>query len=205
MKNYESLHDRELYRLTGEGDEAAFSELVRRYETFVFRIAFDVLRAEDDAADAAQDAFLKLWRGASGWRGECEVKTWIYRIAKTSALDRARSRASRTTVPLEDVTDTADASPTPDEELERRERVRAVREAIAELPEAYREVIVMRELHGMSYREIAEAAGIDMGTVKSRISRARAELGEILKEKLGMTEQNRQRRRLKDGWARGKE
>lgn len=205
MKNYDSLSDRELYRLTGAEDETAFSLLLRRYETFVFRIAYDVLRTEDDAADAAQDAFLKLWRGAAGWRGDCEVKTWIYRVAKTAALDRARSRTLRVTVPLEDAAETADISPTPEEEFERRERIITVRKAIEELPDAHREVIVMRELCDMSYREISEAAGIDMGTVKSRISRARAELYEILKEKLEITEQKRQHRRLKDGTAAGKE
>ncbi len=184
MRRYRELEDRELYVLAGKLDEAAFEELVTRYESFVYNIAFGVLKNADDAADAAQNAFLKLWRSASGWRGECEVKTWIYRIAKTSSLDAARLRASSASVPLDETIEVEDTSLTPEENVERAETARIVREAIAELPEAYREVIELRELGEMSYREIAEATGADIGTVKSRLSRARAELCAILKKKL---------------------
>ena len=179
-----ALPDRELYRLTGHGDEPAFSELVTRYESFVFGITFDVLRNRDDAADAAQDAFLKVWRTAKDWRGDCEVKSWIYRIAKTTAIDCARARSARVTSPIDESFDTADTSPTPEEEIEARERDRIVRDAVASLPDAHREVIMLREFGSMSYREIAETTGVDIGTVKSRLSRARAELYDILKEKL---------------------
>lgn len=186
MKKYAVNTDRELYRLTARGDEAAFSELVKRYESLVFTVAYGVLHDRDDAADAAQEAFLKLWRGAAGWRGECEVKSWIYRIAKTSALDAARSRSARFSVSFEDTfSEAEDTAPTPEEETERRDTAEIVRRAVASLPETHREVIELREFAGLSYREIAETAGVDIGTVKSRLSRARAELYEILKDKIG--------------------
>ena len=186
MKKPKDVSDRELFELTKRGDEAAFSELVMRYESFVFSIAYDVLRDREDAADASQDAFLKLWRTADSWRGGCEVKTWIYRIAKTTALDAVRARASRATVGIDDAPEAdADTFPSPEEEVERREDIRIVREAVYALPETYREVLVMREFQSMSYREIAEAADIDIGTVKSRLSRARAELYDIIRKRLG--------------------
>lgn len=181
-----SMSDAELLRRAGKGDEEAFAELAVRYEKFVFSVAFDVVRSREDASDASQDALLKLWRTASSWRGGCEVKTWIYRIAKTSALDVLRSRASRVSVPFDEAfAEVEDDAPQPDEAAERKEDVSAVRAAIDSLPEQYREVIVMRELQDMSYKEIAEAAGIDIGTVKSRLSRARAELFEKLRDKIG--------------------
>ena len=184
MKRYREWTDRELYAASVR-DERAFEELVTRYERFVYNVAYGVLGSGDDAADAAQDAFLKLWRSAPGWRGECEVKTWIYRISRSTALDVARARAQRTAAPIEEAASVADTSPTPEEQIETRDKIRVVREAIDSLGDAYREIIELREICGMSYREIAEAAGIDIGTVKSRLSRARAELYTILKEKLG--------------------
>lgn len=187
MKKTQNSSDRELFELTQGGDEAAFSELVRRYEAFVYSIAYDILRDREDAADASQDAFLKLWRTAGSWRGDCEVKTWIYRIAKTTSLDAVRARSSRATVQADDSPETdTGTSPSPEEEVERREEIRIVRDAVHALPEAYREVLVMREFQSMSYREIADAADIDIGTVKSRLSRARAELYDILRKKLGV-------------------
>ena len=189
MKKYGALSDKELYSLTKRGDEAAFSELVSRHESFSFGVAFSVLHNSEDAADAVQDAFLRLWRAAGKYRGECEVKSWLYTLTKTAALDILRSRSAHAVISSDELSETGaepeDPSPTPEEEAGRQELIREVRAAIDALPEAQREAIVMRELHGMSYIEIANATDSDIGTVKSRLSRARAALAEILNKSLG--------------------
>ncbi len=185
MKKYSCLADRELYSLSGRGDELAFSELVARYQSFSYGVAYSILRAPEDAADAAQDAFLRLWRSAPSHRGDCEVRTWLYTLTKTAALDVLRSRRAHAAVSVDELAEPQDTSPSPVEEAERRETIDEVRSAILSLPEAQREIIVMRELHEMSYGEIAKALDIDIGTVKSRLSRARAALRSALRASLG--------------------
>ena len=183
------MTDKELYRRVAKGDESAFSELIVRYESMVYNIVYGVLGNRDDAFDAAQEALLRVWRSAGKYRGDCEVKTWIYRIAKNSALDALDARKRYAAVSIDDAalddTDAVGAGESAEETAIQRENVRIVRAAIAMLPPDKREVIELRELYSMDYEQIAEVTHTPVGTVKSRLSRARRELYEILCEKFG--------------------
>lgn len=185
----------DLVRQAQNGDDDAFSELVRHYEKFVYNTACKALsaggRSIDGADDIAQSAFIKAWRNLSLFRGECTFSTWLYRITVNTARDMLRYESRRGTVSLvKDTEDEDDGSEwdvpvtsgdtIPEDAMERKEAILAVRRAIEELPEDQRQVIVMRDLHELSYQEIAEKLGIELGTVRSRINRGRQKLKNIL-------------------------
>lgn len=179
-----------LVQMSAEGNEKAFSQLVSIYEDSVFNMAMYITQNREDALDVSQEVFLKLWRTLESFRGECSIKSYLMKLTKNTALDMKRRNSYRQTISLTtendegeasqlDIADTS-ADANPQEAYIRRERIEKVRRAISELDEEYRQVIVMREMNGMSYREISDALGINEGTVKSRINRARAALKKIL-------------------------
>ena len=181
----------ELMRRAASGEDAAFESLVRHFEGMVYSFALQSLRRREDAEDATQEVFLKLWRTLGTWRDEASVKTYIMRIARNTVIDMIRRRNSHPTDSLTvedddneerqlDIADTDTAS-NPAADYARREQIEAVRRAIDELPPDHREIIILRDINGLSYAEIAEATGLDPGTVKSRLSRAREKLKEFLK------------------------
>ena len=187
----------DLLKKAQDGDSDAFSALVSHYERFVFNVATRVLSAAsqspDMADDIAQDAFIKIWRNLKKFRGECSFSTWIFRITVNTAKDAIRSASRRPTVSLsysedeeeEDGIAEWDVPVTsgdeiPEEAAEKKELILAVRRAIESLPEDQRQIVVMRDLHGLSYQEIGEALGLELGTVKSRLSRGRTNLKIIL-------------------------
>lgn len=180
----------ELMRRAASGEDAAFESLVRHFEGMVYSFALQSLRRREDAEDATQEVFLKLWRTLGTWRDEASVKTYVMRIARNTVIDMIRRRNSRPVDSLtveddgeesqRDIADT-DTSSNPAADYARREQIEAVRSAIDELPPDHREIIILRDINGLSYAEIAEATGLDPGTVKSRLSRAREKLKEILK------------------------
>jgi RNA polymerase sigma-70 factor (ECF subfamily) len=149
-----------------------------------------ITQNREDALDVSQEVFLKLWRTLESFRGECSIKSYLMKLTKNTALDMKRRNSYRQTISLTTENDEGEASQldiadtsvdaNPQEAYIRRERIERVRRAISELDEEYRQVIVMREMNGMSYREISDALGINEGTVKSRINRARAALKKIL-------------------------
>lgn len=170
------------------GDEAAFAVLVETYEKFVYHTALRVLRmyggSAEDGEDVAQNAFLKAWRSLPSFRGDCAFSTWLYRIAVNCARDHCRTEARRQTVPLthmdsdteEEVTidvPVLEGDTVPESALDRQETIRMVREAIEELPPDMRAVILLRDLQDMPYASIAELLHLEIGTVKSRLNRAR--------------------------------
>ena len=177
------------------GDGDAFSELVGRYERFVYNTACRVLSAAsqscDLADDIAQETFLKAWRNLGSFRGDCAFSTWLYRIAVNCAKDGIRSASRRPAVSLTsfesddedgeewDVPVTS-GDTLPEEVAERRELILAVRRAVESLPEDQRRVVILRDLHGLSYQEISEKLGLELGTVKSRLNRGRLNLKTIL-------------------------
>ena len=178
------------------GDEDAFASLVSHYEKFVFHTACRVLTAsgssEDAAEDAAQEAFIKAWRSLGSFRGECAFSTWLFRITVNTARDMLRSAARRPTVSLSHETDddegiaewdvpVTSGDTVPEDAVEKKELILSVRRAVESLPQEQRQVVVMRDLHGLSYGEISERLGVEMGTVKSRLNRGRANLKIILK------------------------
>ena len=179
-----------LVQMSAEGNEKAFSQLVSIYEDSVFNMAMYITKNREDALDVSQEVFLKLWRTLESFRGECSIKSYLMKLTKNAALDLKRRNSYRQTVSLTmendegessqlDIADTSEDA-NPQEAYLRRERIERVRRAISELDEEHRQVIVMRQMIGMSYREISDALGINEGTVKSRINRARSALKKIL-------------------------
>lgn len=185
--DYKSLGDPELVSLCAEHNEEAYSEIVMRYEKFVYSAVYSELRHEEDAFDVSQEVFIRLWNAAGGFRCESTLKTWLYRMCKNCAYDYMRKHYKHKTVSLtyEEDEETAvadvEVEESPEDVLVRKEKIEAVRQAISALPEEQRDVIVLREIQEMSYTEIASTLGISEGTVKSRISRGR----EALKNALG--------------------
>lgn len=170
--------------------EDAFADLVSRYSGLVYNVALRSAACEADAADIAQETFLKAWRSLPSFRGDCALSTWITRIALSCACDFARAKKRRTAVSLTS-TDTdgeehtidlpeTDTASLPEEESIRREEIAAVREAISSLPEQQRMIITLRDIGGMSYADIADTLSLELGTVKSRLFRARAAVKEFL-------------------------
>ena len=171
-------------RRAGEGDQEAFGCLVRAYEKRVFAVTRRLCADPSDAEEAAQDAFLAVWQGLPGFRGEASFSTWLYRLTVNACTDilRRRQRRSGRDGPLEEAETLPGREPSPQETVERRELRAALEAGLRQLPEEYREALVLRELRQLSYGEIAAATGVELGTVKSRISRGRGLLRKFLTE-----------------------
>lgn len=187
--------DEELVRRFKAGDRTAFSELVERYQDKVFTLCLRWIGHRQIAEEVAQDVFLALYRSLAGFRGESKVSTWIYRVAvnhcKNRRLYRMR-RASDRHEPLEGPErddapqrQLADEGPGTDVDAHRSEAERLVAEALAQLDEAQRSIIVLRDIQGLGYDEIADILDLPRGTVKSRLHRARAELARVLSRTIG--------------------
>ncbi len=177
------------------GDTDAFSEIVSCYERFVYNTACRVLTASglsvSDADDIAQDALIKAWRSLSSFRGDCSFSTWLFRVTVNTARDAIRSSSRKPVVSLTrqenedeepeiwDVPVTS-GDELPEEAAERRETIEAVRRAVESLPDEQRQAIVLRDIHELPYSEIASILGVEVGTIKSRINRGRANLKKIL-------------------------
>jgi RNA polymerase sigma-70 factor (ECF subfamily) len=163
------------------GDAPAFEELVMTYQHRVFGVALRMLGNRAEAEDVAQEAFVRAHRALGAFRGDAKLSTWLYAITSRLCLNRLASGERRLTRPHEDtLLRLSDAGPRPDAALERRELETALGRAIAELPEDRRIVVVLRDLEGLSYEEIAEVLELELGTVRSRLHRARADLKEKL-------------------------
>ena len=184
------MTDRELVARAGAGDQEAFEQLVRDNQNRVYSLAVRLVGDREEAADLAQEAFLKAWQGLSSFQGESSFATWIYRLTTNVCIDYLRRKKRRQevepAVSLDDEdsgwAEPADAGQDPQRKLEEAERSRALSRGLERLPEHQRQVLVMRELSGLSYQEIGAATGLDLGTVKSRIARARLALRKILLE-----------------------
>ena len=173
-----------------DGDADAFEPLVTANQSFVYNIALKMLSNPDDAFDVSQEAFVKAFRSLKDFKGDSSFSSWLYRITANICLDHMRKNKRQRTasiVYLDDDSelkelDLPDVRFSPETELERRELRRAIDRALDELPQDQRSILLLRELNGMSYAEIAEALRLEAGTVKSRLFRARARLAKILKE-----------------------
>lgn len=173
-----------------QGDVNAFEKLVTEYERAVYAIAQRMTGNAEDAADMTQETFIKAYNSLSSFRGDSKFSVWLYRIANNVCLDFLRSRSRRPTVSLstedddgeETQLDIADESQSPELLLESALTRDAVRRGLDSLPPDYRQILLLREIQGLSYEEIAAALGIESGTVKSRIFRARKRLCTFLIE-----------------------
>lgn len=176
----------ELARAASGGSGEAFEELVRLYENKVYTLAVRMCGSQEDAGDIAQEAFLSAWRGLPSFRGEAEFATWLYRLTTNAAIDHLRRmKKQRGEVSLDDEElrlTAVDSSPSPQESAEGVELRQAVAAGMKRLSEDHRQVLVLREMQELSYEEIAQVLEVDLGTVKSRISRARKALRKILLE-----------------------
>ena len=171
-----------------DGDVNAFETLVKEYEKNVYNLALRMTGNSEDAADMSQEAFIKAYNSLSSFRGDSKFSVWLYRIVSNVCLDYLRSRTRKPTVSLstenddgEEVElDIADESQSPELLLDRSLTRDAVRRGLAALPPDHREILLLREIQGLSYEEIAAALGLEAGTVKSRIFRARKKLCSFL-------------------------
>ena len=184
------LTDQEMIALCRNGDREASNALVLKYQKQVFNIAYGMLSDYEDASDAAQDVFIKVYRSIASFRGQSSFSTWLYRICSNVCNDMLRKRQRRgISISLDNDEEDNPAShlpseePTPAERLEESERSRAVREAINGLRKEYREIIVFSDMEQLSYEEIAKILRCPVGTVKSRLNRARNALRKKLSEK----------------------
>jgi RNA polymerase sigma-70 factor (ECF subfamily) len=179
--------DQALVERCRSGDLAAFEPLVEKYRERVWRLAYHYVRDREEAWDVAQEAFIRAWQALPSFRGQSAFYTWLFRIVVNVATDRARSRAARgrafgtEAVPEEDWERVLiDPARGPDESAARAEQRDRVRRALDALPEHHRAIIMLSDLEGLSYREIAEVLGIPMGTVMSRLHNARKRLRRVL-------------------------
>ncbi|OGW79941.1 MAG: hypothetical protein A3G33_05030 [Omnitrophica bacterium RIFCSPLOWO2_12_FULL_44_17] len=160
------------------GKKEAFGKLVDQYYEMVYAVAFGVVGNREDALDATQDVFTKVYQQLRRFEGNSKFKTWLYRVAVNVAIDIYRKR--RPTEPVDESLHLESKIQSPGEHVRQNELMQLVKQALDELTPEHRAVLVMREWQDMSYEEIAEALGIEIGTVMSRIFYARKKIGEVL-------------------------
>ncbi len=176
-----------------QGNQEAFGALVDEYQDNIYNYVARMIRDRTEAEDIAQETFVKAYQALGKFRGASSFQTWLYRIASNLAIDTIRRRTRHGSVSLEQSVETdegqvprqwPDEGPGPFEQVEIAETQQAVREAIATLSPKLRTVIVLYDLEGLSYRQIADILGCPLGTVKSRLFNARNQLQDILAERL---------------------
>jgi RNA polymerase sigma-70 factor, ECF subfamily len=181
-----SLADGELVQSALAGRESGFEELVRRYQRPIAAYVYRMVGDYDAALDLTQEVFIKVYNSLGRYRSEFKFSTWIYKIAHNAAIDHLRRHNAR-----EQTLSSSDAPErtevvlesrrlTPEQESERNERCSEIETVVQLLPHAYRELIVLRHSHDLSYDEIAEVTGLPLGTVKNRLFRAREAMREEL-------------------------
>lgn len=172
------------------GDVNAFEMLVREYEKNVYNLALRMVGNSEDAADMSQEAFIKAYNSLDSFRGDSKFSVWLYRIVSNVCLDFIRSRKRKQTVSLsveddngDDVElDIADDTQSPERLMDKQLTREAVRRGLDSLPPGQRQILLLREIQGLSYDEIADVLNVEAGTVKSRIFRARKKLSAFLLE-----------------------
>ncbi len=172
------------------GETDAFEPLVTENQSRVYHLALKMLSDPEDAYDVSQEAFLKAFTSLKSFKGESSFSSWLYRIAANLCLDQLRSRKKQKTASLvylddeetEQELQLPDLRYEPASELERRELRRAIDAALDKLPAQSRSILLLREASGLSYSEIGRTLGLEEGTVKSRLFRARAKLAKILRD-----------------------
>jgi len=181
-----AMAESEEARLIGRcraGDRGAQETLVRRYQDQVYRLACGLLGDPEQAREAAQEALVAMLRSLGTFRGEARLQTWLFRVTTNICLMQQRRQRTRTRLitdhPIESYQDLA-AGPDPESTMMSREVQAAVRQCVRRLPSEFRAVVVLREIEGLSYEEIAEVLKVPLGTVQSRLSRGRRLLREAL-------------------------
>lgn len=183
--------DQLLVRRARKGDQDAFAELVRLYQRPIYNLAFRMTGNPEDAEELTQNAFLNAWRGLERFQEEASFFTWLYRLATNACIDFLRHEKRRyavlQTVSLDDEERQVaallpDYRNAPEERALQRDLQETLTRAMHSLSHEHREILMQREIDGLSYQEIAELLNLELGTVKSRIARARLALRRILEE-----------------------
>ncbi len=185
----------DLVRRAQRGELPAFNAIVLRYQDHVYSLVLRMLTHREAAEDVTQEAFVSAWRHIDTFRGG-SFRSWLFTIAANRARDELRKGVRRPTTSLDAARDDPDRAdidppepgPSPEGVAEQGEMRAALEVALAALPPDWREVIVMSDIHGMDYAEIATATGVALGTVKSRLSRARSRLREVILESRELSE-----------------
>jgi RNA polymerase sigma-70 factor (ECF subfamily) len=176
--------DLELVERHRYGDRAAFEQIYRRHAEMVFNLALRMTGDPEEAADVSQETFLRVHRHCGRFRGQSSLKTWIYRVAVNCCRSRfRRNQTWRTRIvsgSLERIEQVADTRRGPEDRTLARDRGETVMQALLRLPEPFREAVVLRDLEGLTYEEIARVVGTRIGTVRSRIARGRDRLRALL-------------------------
>ena len=176
--------DELMLRRAQQGDAGAYEALVTPYEPMIWRVCWHYTGHTEDAKDCAQEALLKAWRSIGAYRQDCSLETWLYRVCASVCMDFLRRRKRYSPELLADTEeegfDAPDPAVTPDEKVIARQEREELRRAVAMLPEDMRTVLILYALEKKKYEEIAVITGAAVGTVKSRLNRARQRLQEIL-------------------------
>ena len=171
-----AVTDRDLVRRMRDGDADALRVVVERYQDRLFALIYGIVRDRHEVEDVAQEVFLKVYQRITAFDERSKFYTWLYRVAVNAAKDHVKKRSRRPSVALDEDAGIPDGTPGPLDGAGSEETRARVREAIAALPVRYREVLALRELEGLAYNEIAEVLKLSVGTVESRLHRARQRL-----------------------------
>lgn len=178
--------ERKLIEKASGGDPSAFNRLMQQHERRMYAVALRMCANREDAQDCLQEAMLRVYRSIGGFKGQSSFSTWVYRITMNTCLDELRRKKNRQSTSLDGLLDQgwspADGENIPEKQAVRSEARQILHAAIQELPDDMRSAIVLRDIHGLSYDEISRTLDINVGTIKSRISRGREKLREKLKE-----------------------
>lgn len=172
--------DHELLERARGGDTGAFDLIVDRFERRVFAVALRITRHNEDARDVTQEVFITALRALKGFRGEAQLSTWFHRVTVNASLDLVRKRRRREHSSVDDLTDQPSSEAGPESEAISSVRAREVHRALGEIPPDQRALIVLHDLQGLDYAECAASLDIPLGTVKSRLHRARLALAKVL-------------------------
>lgn len=181
--------EQKLIRRIQNGDHEAFAELIKLHETQVYNLCLRMCGNPEDASDLSQEAFIKAWRGIRFYKFESQFSTWLYRLTTNVCIDFLRKQKRRPTVSLtieeegeSAELEIADPAPSPEEQTIHMERSRAVAKAMGQLEEEFRMVLTLRIVDDLSYEEISDILNLKVGTVKSRLARARLKLKKLLED-----------------------
>jgi len=196
-----SREEKSIIQKVINGDKNAFEDLVMANQKNVYNLAYKMTKNEEDALDISQEAFIKAYRQLSRFRGDSKFSVWLYRLTYNLCIDFLRKNSAAKTISLDYEDTSGDLKPLeipdlrnlPEDNAIRNETRKNIVESIKELPDNHREILVMREITGMTYEDISETLGINSGTVKSRLARAREKLIEILGKKGTFPEGYRQK------------
>ena len=181
------MNEEKLISRAAKGDASAFNELLGMHEKKMYAVCLRMCANNEDAQDCLQEAMLRIFRSISGFKGQSSFSTWVYRVTMNTCLDELRKKKNKQSTSLDGLLETgwspSNDSDTPEHHAIAKEKRVAIRSAISELPDDMRAAVVLRDIQGFSYDEISEILSINVGTIKSRISRGREKLREKIRLK----------------------